>query len=136
MGFGTFDVVSQDDGDPERAIHALLKIIRDNFNTQYASQTASLVGFRDAVSTHGGTEVDAILLADFRSHVPLSDYDSYKPFVDKFNAQSCKEEETVNDQEGRKVSDHGRCPWCGLAWSWNAQDISVCRRVQEGGKTY
>ena len=96
MGFGTFDVVSQGDGDPERAIHALLKIIRDNFNTQYASQTASLVGFRDAVSTHGGTEVDATLLADFRSHVPLSDYDSYKPFVDKFNAQPCKEEDVAN----------------------------------------
>ena len=48
----------------------------------------------------------------------------------------CQEEETVNDQEGRKVSDHGRCPWCGVAWRWNAQDISVCRRVQEGGKTY
>ena len=27
----------------------------------------------------------------------------------------CKEEETVNDEEGRKVSDHGRCPWYSIA---------------------
>ena len=94
---GAFDVVWQGaNGDPERTTHALLKIIRDNFNTQYASQTASLVEFRDAVSTHGGTEVDATLLADFRSHVPLSDYDSYKPFVDKFNVRPCKEEDVAN----------------------------------------
>ena len=99
-------MVSQDVGDsqtpqwiadlPERTNHALLKIIRDNFNTQYASRAISLTEFRDAVSTHGGTEVDATLVADFRSHVPLSDYDSYKPFVDKFNLQPCKEEDVAN----------------------------------------
>ena len=27
----------------------------------------------------------------------------------------CKEEETVNDEEGRKVSDHGCCPWYSIA---------------------
>jgi len=75
---------------------ALLQIIRDNFTTQYASQACSLAGFRDAVSAHGGTEVDETLLADFRSHVPLSDYDSYKPFIDKFNVQPCKEEDVQN----------------------------------------
>ncbi|KAI9571612.1 GH3 auxin-responsive promoter [Boletus coccyginus] len=75
---------------------ALLQIIRDNFATQYASQACSLTGFRDAVSAHGGTEVDDTLLADFRSHVPLSDYDSYKPFIDKFDAQPCKEEDVQN----------------------------------------
>ncbi|KAH0828160.1 GH3 auxin-responsive promoter-domain-containing protein [Lanmaoa asiatica] len=80
----------------ERMNDALLKIIRGNFNTQYATQTASLAGFRDAVSVHDAIEVDATLLADFRSHVPLSNYDSYKPFVDKFNAHPCKEEDVVN----------------------------------------
>ncbi|KAF8134278.1 GH3 auxin-responsive promoter-domain-containing protein [Boletus edulis] len=80
---------------PEKT-NPLLRIIRDNFNTQYASQAASLAEFRDAVSAHSGTEVDAILLADFRAHVPLSNYDSYKPFVDKFNAQPCKEEDVIN----------------------------------------
>ena len=76
----------------ERTNRALLGIVRDNFNTQYASKAASLAGFRDAVSAHGGTETDATLLADFRSHVPLSNYDAYKPFIDKFNARPCKEE--------------------------------------------
>ena len=27
----------------------------------------------------------------------------------------CKEEETVNDEEGRKIFDHGRCPWYSIA---------------------
>ncbi|KAI9571597.1 GH3 auxin-responsive promoter-domain-containing protein [Boletus coccyginus] len=75
---------------------ALLKIIRDNFTTQYASQACSLAGFRDAVSAHGGTEVDDTLLTDFRTHVPLSDYDSYKSFIDKFDVQPCREEDVLN----------------------------------------
>ena len=52
-------------GLPERTNHALPEITRDNFNTQYASQVVSLTEFHDAVSTHGGTEVDDTLLADF-----------------------------------------------------------------------
>ena len=92
----TFYNVWQGDSDSQTLQHALVKIIRDNFNTQYASKAVSLTKFRDAVSTHGGTEVDATLLADFRSHVPLSNYDSYKPFVDKFNIQPCKEEDVMN----------------------------------------
>ena len=80
----------------ERTNRALLGIVRDNFNTQYASNAASLAGFRDAVSAHGGTETEATLLADFRSHVPLSNYDAYKPFIDKFNARPCKEEDVEN----------------------------------------
>jgi hypothetical protein len=27
----------------------------------------------------------------------------------------CEKEETMNDEEGRKVSDHGRCPWHSIA---------------------
>ncbi|KAF8550614.1 hypothetical protein OG21DRAFT_1419421 [Imleria badia] len=80
----------------ERTNPALLNIIRDNITSQYASQAASLAEFRDAVSMHGGTEVDADLLADFWAHIPLSTYDSYKPFVHKFNAQPCKEEDVAN----------------------------------------
>lgn len=81
---------------PEQTSLALLKIIRDNINSQYASQAVSLTRFRDAVSAHGGTEVDDTLLADFQAHVPLSNYDSYKPFVDKFDVQPCKEEDVEN----------------------------------------
>ena len=81
----------------ERTNHTLLKIIRDNFNTQYAIEAPILSGFRDAVAARGhGTDVDATLLADFRAHVPLSNYDYYKPFVDKFNAQPCKKEDVEN----------------------------------------
>ena len=40
----------------------------------------------------------------------------------------CKEEETMNDEEGRKVFNHGRCPWHCIARYWNTQDISMCRR--------
>ena len=55
--------------------------------------------------------------------------------IESVHVSVCKEEETVNDQEGRKVSDHGRCPWCGMAWHWDTQDISVRRRGQQGKKT-
>jgi hypothetical protein len=96
QGVGGSQTLQQRPGLPERTNQALLKIIRDNFNTQYASQAVLLAEFRDAVSAHGGTEVDTTLLADFRSHAPLSNYDSYKLFVDKFNVQPCKEEDVTN----------------------------------------
>ncbi|KAI9568804.1 GH3 auxin-responsive promoter [Boletus coccyginus] len=81
----------------EQTNRTLLDIVRVNFNTQYASKADLLAGFRDAVSAHGGsTHVDATLLANFRSHVPLSNYDAYKPFVDKFSARPCKEEDVLD----------------------------------------
>ncbi|KAG6381987.1 GH3 auxin-responsive promoter-domain-containing protein [Boletus reticuloceps] len=81
----------------EHTNRALLGIMRDNLGTKYASQAALLAGFRTAVSAHGGTDIDAnTMLADFRSHVPLSTYDAYKPFVDKFEARPCKEEDVVD----------------------------------------
>ncbi|KIJ06317.1 hypothetical protein PAXINDRAFT_103419 [Paxillus involutus ATCC 200175] len=73
----------------------LLRIIRANFNTQYASQAPSLAAFRDVVAAHG-TEVNNTLLQDFRSHVALMDYASYKPFVAKFDERPCKESEIEN----------------------------------------
>ena len=86
----------QADALSERKNLALLTIIRDNITSKYASQAVSLSEFREAVSTHGGTGVDTTLLADFRAHVPLSNYDSYKPFIDKFNMRPCNEEDVVN----------------------------------------
>ena len=61
-------------------------------------QAPDLSGFRGAVATHGGIDAvdDATLLADFRAHVPLSNYSCYKPFVDKFNVQPCKKEDVEN----------------------------------------
>ncbi|KAF8836524.1 hypothetical protein BDN67DRAFT_974069 [Paxillus ammoniavirescens] len=79
----------------EKTDRLLLRIIRANFNTQYALQAPSLASFRDVVSAHG-TEVDVTLLQDFRSHVALMDYESYKPFVAKFNEKPCKESEVKN----------------------------------------
>jgi auxin responsive GH3 family protein len=73
----------------------LLDVIRANFSTQYASQAPSLAEFRDAVSVHG-MDVDATLLQDFRSRVALMDYESYKPFVARFDEKSCKESEVEN----------------------------------------
>ncbi|KIJ13242.1 hypothetical protein PAXINDRAFT_14001 [Paxillus involutus ATCC 200175] len=73
----------------------LLRIIRNYSNTQYASQAPSLAGFRNVVSAHG-TEVDSTLLQDFRSHVELMEYESYKPFVARFNEHPCKESEVEN----------------------------------------
>ena len=80
----------------ERTNRTLLKIIRANFNTQYAAQAPILSAFRDAVGAHGGTDVDATLLADFRAHVPLSNYDCYKPFVEKFHEKRCTKEYVEN----------------------------------------
>ncbi|KAN0091561.1 GH3 auxin-responsive promoter domain containing protein [Tylopilus felleus] len=79
----------------ERINLTLLSIIRDNIVSQYGSQAVLLAEFRDAVAKHGTTDVDATL-ADFRAHVPLSNYDSYKPLLDKFNVQPCKEENVIN----------------------------------------
>ncbi|KIJ13248.1 hypothetical protein PAXINDRAFT_100832 [Paxillus involutus ATCC 200175] len=79
----------------EKTDRLLLRIVRANFNTQYASQAPSLAAFRETVAAHG-TEVDDALLQDFRSHVALMDYESYKPFVARFNEQPCKESEVKN----------------------------------------
>ncbi|KIJ12249.1 hypothetical protein PAXINDRAFT_101282 [Paxillus involutus ATCC 200175] len=73
----------------------LLRIIRANFNTQYASQAPSLAAFHNVVVAYG-IEVDNTLLQDFRSHVALMDYASYKPFVAKFDEWPCKESEIEN----------------------------------------
>ncbi|KIJ05378.1 hypothetical protein PAXINDRAFT_21352 [Paxillus involutus ATCC 200175] len=79
----------------ERTDRLLLRIIRANFSTKFASQAPSLAIFRDVVAAHG-TEVDGTLLQDFRNHVALMDYESYKPFVARFNEQPCKESEVEN----------------------------------------
>ncbi|KAF8839245.1 hypothetical protein BDN67DRAFT_970390 [Paxillus ammoniavirescens] len=79
----------------EKTDRLLLRIIRANFTTQFASYAPSLAVFRDVVTAHGA-EDDDTLLQDFRSHVALMDYESYKPFVAKFNEQPCKESEVEN----------------------------------------
>ncbi|KAH0825952.1 GH3 auxin-responsive promoter [Lanmaoa asiatica] len=76
----------------ERTELLLLKIVRANLNTQYASKTTSLAEFRDAILAHGSTS-DVVLVEDFRRCVPLSDYDAYKPFMTLFDKPPYKEAE-------------------------------------------
>ncbi|KAF8431082.1 GH3 auxin-responsive promoter [Boletus edulis BED1] len=73
----------------------LLDIITANLPTQYASQAPSLAPFRDVVSVHG-TAVVATLLNDFRSYVPVTDYEVYKPWIARFHEIPCKESRVNN----------------------------------------
>ncbi|KAI9458738.1 GH3 auxin-responsive promoter [Boletus coccyginus] len=79
----------------KRTDRFLLNIITANSTTQYASQTPSLTRFRDAISVHG-TAVDATLLDDFRNYVPVTDYESYKPWIVRFRETPCKESRVDN----------------------------------------
>ena len=79
----------------EQTESVLLKIVRANLNTQYASKAPLLTKFRDAISARGSAS-DIELVDDFRRCVPLSDYNAYKPFMVAFNASPCKEAELEN----------------------------------------
>lgn len=35
-------------------------------------------------------------------------------YMESEHVSACKEKEPVNEQEGRVVSDHSRCPWCSV----------------------
>jgi len=37
-------------------------------------------------------------------------------YSEMLQVATCEEEEAVDDQKRRKVSDHGRCPWYSVAW--------------------
>ena len=41
----------------------------------------------------------------------------------------------MNDQEGREMSDHGRCPWYSIAWHWNTRDVGVSSKVEGNKRT-
>ncbi|KIJ59269.1 hypothetical protein HYDPIDRAFT_33339 [Hydnomerulius pinastri MD-312] len=76
----------------ERTERLLLRILRANAHTQYASQASTLADFRHAISKHG-LDDDASLLNDFRTFVPLTGYESYKPLIAKFDERPYKESE-------------------------------------------
>lgn len=73
----------------------LLNIITANWTCQYASQTPSLAPFRDTVFAHG-TVYYASILDDFRNYVPVTDYDSYKPWITRFHEKPCQESRIEN----------------------------------------
>ena len=79
----------------ERTEALLLKIVRANIDTKYASNTATLTEFRNAISAPGSA-LDTTLVEDFRRWVPLSDYDACKPFMAAFDKCPCKEAELEN----------------------------------------
>lgn len=79
----------------EKTESVLLKFVRTNLDTQYASKTPLLAEFRDAISAHGSASA-SLLVQDFRRCVPLSDYDAYKPFMAAFDKCICKETEVEN----------------------------------------
>ena len=43
-----------------------------------------------------GTEVGATLLNDFRNYVPVTDYESYRPWIARFRENPCKEWQVGN----------------------------------------
>ena len=73
-----------------RTDYFLFNIITANWTTQYATQAPSLAPFRDTLAAHGKA-VYATLLDDFRSFVPVTDYESYKPWIARFHEIPCKE---------------------------------------------
>ena len=38
-----------------------------------------------------------------------------KRYSEALQVSTCEEKEAVNDQKGRQMSDHGRCPWYSVA---------------------
>ncbi|KIM55204.1 hypothetical protein SCLCIDRAFT_1221347 [Scleroderma citrinum Foug A] len=78
----------------ERTEGTLLNLIKQNKNTRYACESPVFGGFRSALSAHGNAEdevQDDMLLESYRSTIPLTNYDSYEPFINKFFDNDCKE---------------------------------------------
>ena len=54
------------------------------------------------------------MIVDVTDEIDELRRERYMKFV---HISVCKEKETVNDEEGRKVSYGCRCPWCNKSWS-------------------
>ncbi|KAI6009406.1 GH3 auxin-responsive promoter [Pisolithus orientalis] len=67
----------------------LRDLIAMNSKSRYARSSSSLSDFRLAIE-NTDVQTDESVLADFRRLVPLTDYESYRPFFDKFNSRPCK----------------------------------------------
>ncbi|KAF8127898.1 GH3 auxin-responsive promoter [Boletus edulis] len=66
------------------------RIIRANYNTQFAQTVPELADFRRATAGHIDGMDDDILSESFRKTVQLTTYDSYAPFIARFFEQPCK----------------------------------------------
>ena len=72
----------------------LQKIIRANITSRYACSSSHLADFRLAIADKDLKE--DYTLSDFRRLVPLTDYDAYRPWLDKFMERPCKLSEVEN----------------------------------------
>ena len=73
----------------EDTFSRLRSIIGANVTTRYASLSSSLADFRKAIVGKNIDE-DVTVVDDFRNLIPLTDYESYCPFVTKFFDRPCK----------------------------------------------
>lgn len=74
---------------------ALLGFIRPNSVSQFAHHASELANFREAMAQKDSND-DVELLRSFREFIPTTNYEPYRPFVDKFFATPCKESDVKN----------------------------------------
>ncbi|KAI6011784.1 GH3 auxin-responsive promoter [Pisolithus marmoratus] len=79
----------------ERVEHRLWDIIKANIATRYGTSAASLSLFHQVIADKDVKE-DPTVIIDFRRDVPLTDYDSYSPFIAKFFGHPLKQSELEN----------------------------------------
>jgi len=69
-----------------RSNRTLLDILKANKSTTFCHEATSLSGFHNIVA--GAFDMsDSTLLELYKSNVPLTDYEDYRPFVDRFFVQ-------------------------------------------------
>jgi len=73
----------------------LQNIIGANITSHYASSTSDLADFRSAIADKD-TKQDTSVLSDFRRLVPLTNYEAYRPWMDKFVERPCELSEVEN----------------------------------------
>ncbi|KIK14916.1 hypothetical protein PISMIDRAFT_342506 [Pisolithus microcarpus 441] len=79
----------------ERTEHRLRIIAAANITTHYGISAASLSPFRQVIVGKDVKE-DPTIIEDFRRVVPVTDYESYSPFVAKFFSYPRKQSELQN----------------------------------------
>ncbi|KAF8551418.1 hypothetical protein OG21DRAFT_1499160 [Imleria badia] len=73
-----------------RTVELQSRIVRANYNTQFARTAPELAGFRDATAGRVDAMDDHILSESFRKTVHLTTYDSYAPLLAGFFEKPCK----------------------------------------------
>ncbi|KAI6007578.1 GH3 auxin-responsive promoter [Pisolithus orientalis] len=75
----------------------LVALIKKNKHTRYFSESPVFASFHSAIRNLGrgdyGGISDDIFLETYRTTIPLTTYSSYEPFVAKFLAETCQEDD-------------------------------------------